>query len=317
MFLTLNNFQIEGGLTKKIGYFSSSTSSPYSTNLDGLYMFSEAGKDIGIAIYKSGSVTESTYQSSWNLDTMDGNGISGINIDWSLNQIIVIDFEWLGVGRVRWGLVVNGLIVYFHESNHANNITGIYMSTPNQPLRWEVRQSGVSGGSMDYICGSVNSEGSINDIGLVLSDNCGTNDLQLNSSGTTYAAAGIRLKTTHLDAVIDILQYRYLSETNDRALWEVRLNPTVTGTFNYSDYTNSAVQTAFGNQTGGASPTAAGGTILSSGYVSSNTSFESAIDTAIKLGSKIDGTPDEIVLCITPIQNGLDAFVSQDFKQKS
>jgi len=43
--------------------------------------------------------------------------------------------------------------------------------------------------------------------------------------------------------------------------------------------------------------------------------FTTTIDDAIKLGVSIAGVRDELVLCVTPIQNGLDAFVSIDFKE--
>ena len=313
IFMTVNGFDVQTDVTKRVGYFDSSIVAPYTANLDGLWLESD-GSDISVNIGLNGTVTQ-VLQSNFNLDTLDGTGDSGLTIDWDLNQILVIDFLWLGISRVRWGLDVGGMIVYFHESNHANITTDVYMNSPNKPLRWEIRQTGATSGNFDFICASVNSEGSLNRVGKVLSANASDNDIQCNSNGTPYANIGIRLKTTHLDSVIDILEFDYLSETNDRALWELTLNPTVTGTFNYSDVSNSSVQISVGNQTGGAAPTASGGTVLASGYVQGNSKISYELDNAIKLGSSIDGTRDEIVLVVTPIQNGLDTYVSYTWKE--
>jgi len=313
IFMTINGFAPSGDTTKRVGYFDSSIVAPYTASLDGLYLQSDS-TEVSVNIALNGTVT-SVAQSSFNLDPLDGTGASGLTVDWDLNQILVIDFLWLGVSRVRWGLDVGGLITYFHESNHANVTTDVYMTSPNKPLRWEIRQTGATGDRFKYICASVNSEGSVNKIGKVLSSNASDNDVQCNSAGTAYANIGIRLKSTHLDSVIDILQFDYLSETNDNALWELVLNPTVTGTFVYSDVANSSVQTSVGNQTGGAAPTSSGGTVIASGYVSANSTISSTVDSAIRLGSKIDGTLDEIVLVITPITGGLDTFVSFTWKE--
>ena len=94
------------------------------------------------------------------------------------------------------------------------------------------------------------------------------------------------------------------------------MNPTIgAGTFTYTDVTDAAVQISVGNQTAGTPPTATGGTTLASGYVSGNGSINVELDSAIKLGAAIDGTRDEIVLVITPITAGLDAYVSYTWRE--
>jgi hypothetical protein len=158
IFCTFSGFQSETNVIKRVGYFSSSTLAPYTTALDGLFLDSD-GTDISINIYRSGTVIENTSQSSWNIDSLDGTGPSGINVDWSKNFILVIDFQFLGVGRVRWGADIDGQIVYFHESKHANNLSSVYMSSPNQPIRYEIRATGAAESSFQMICAAVNSEG--------------------------------------------------------------------------------------------------------------------------------------------------------------
>ena len=112
----------------------------------------------------SGSPSDSNYatQANWNIDKMDGTGLSGLTLDFSKSQILTFDFEWLGVGCVRVGFVVDGNVFYCHQFNHANNITGVYMSTPNLPLRYQIENTGSGiASSIECICCAVLSEGEI------------------------------------------------------------------------------------------------------------------------------------------------------------
>lgn len=145
---------LTAGVTQRAGYFDAD---------NGLFLEAD-GETVNLVkrTKTSGSAVDVEYaQSAWNLDTLDGSGPSGIDLDWSKSQILIIDLEWLGVGRVRMGFVVNGKIVYAHEINNANNISGVYMSTANLPIRYEIRAAaGVTGThTLEQICSQVSSEG--------------------------------------------------------------------------------------------------------------------------------------------------------------
>lgn len=112
--------------------------------------------------YTSGAAVDNRVaQADWNLDKLDGSGDSGISLNWTQSQILVIDLEWLGVGRVRAGFVVDGLIYYAHEFRNTNNLSLVYMTTANLPLRYEIEVSSPATGtySMRQICSMVASEG--------------------------------------------------------------------------------------------------------------------------------------------------------------
>ena len=128
IFLTANMNGIVDGVTKQVGQFN--------TNNGLFFELSGSSAYVGIRTYTSGSVVDTKIaQASWNVDPMDGTGPSGVTIDWSKVQIFVMDFEWLGVGRVRFGLVNNGIVYYVHYYSGANNDTKVYMTTPNLPVR--------------------------------------------------------------------------------------------------------------------------------------------------------------------------------------
>ena len=143
----------KAGVIKRKGYFDAENGIFFEQNSDTVYMV--------IRSKTSGSVVENRVeQSKWNYDRMDGTGHSGVNLDSSKAQIFFIDLEWLSVGRVRVGFVIDGVVRYVHRFNHANNLTGPYMSTANLPIRYEISNISDTSSetSIKAICCSVQSE---------------------------------------------------------------------------------------------------------------------------------------------------------------
>jgi hypothetical protein len=100
-------------------------------------------------------------QSAWSVDKLNGTGASGITLDVTKAQILFIQLQFLGVGRVQVGFVINGLPYIAHEFLNANNLSTVYMSTGCLPVRGRVYNSGTGGGTttMDMFCTSVSSGG--------------------------------------------------------------------------------------------------------------------------------------------------------------
>jgi len=239
---------------------------------------------------------------------MDGSGPSGITLDVSKAQILIIDMEWLGTGRVRIGFVINGEIHFVHEFQTANVLSVVYMSTPNLPLRYEIENTGAGGATtLEHLCSTVISEGGVDDLGVLRSQSTGVSLVNANSVGTFYAILGIRQKSTHLDSTVSMIRLSTLATTNDPYHWQIRWNPTVAGTFTYADETNSLVQIALGDTTANPSTnTVTLGTIVDSGYGTGNSSLDTIIVNTLRLGASIAGVRDEIVLCVTPGSVNLD-----------
>jgi hypothetical protein len=77
-------------------------------------------------------------QSEWNLDTMDGNGPSGYNLDLTKMKMFYIDYSWYGAGFIRWGLRgVDGNITPIHKLPNNNENAEAYMRSGNIPARYE------------------------------------------------------------------------------------------------------------------------------------------------------------------------------------
>lgn len=283
------------GITRSAGLFDDN---------NGIFMRDNEGTIEAVIRSKvSGSVVDNAIpQSSWNIDPLDGTGGSGITLTPTNSQIIVFDMEWLGVGRVRIGFVINGAIQYVHQFNHANVNENVYMSTPNLPLRYEIENDGTGGASsLEHICSTVISEGGNQQLGVLRHVDSGA-VISL-SSGTKYAALLLRLKSTHLDASALFQAISCLVTTNDTAHWELVFNPIVANlaSSDWTDITNSCMQYAVGDNTF----TVSGGTEIDGGYFSQTQPVQETVPNALRLGSAIDGTPDVIALCIQPISNNI------------
>jgi hypothetical protein len=317
LFWTFYNMGIETNVTKRVGYYTSATASPFDSGLDGFFLESDSitGEE-SVNVYRNGILRSSIVRSSWD-DPLDGSGRSGITHDFDDNTIMSVDFEWLGVGRLRWYVVKDGAFVKFHELDYTND-QSVYMSSPNQSMRWEIRQSGAGTGTMYVICSSVNSEGSINLLGKILSDNLGTDGVSANTVGTKYALLGLRLNGNKADTLVDILDFSVLSTTLDNQVVELWLNPTVAGTFTYNSVNNSSIQVAKGDVvTSPSTTTVTGGTLLFSRYISSQSATVVDVDNAIRLGMSIAGVSDTIVLTTSPLTSNSDVYGSISWRELS
>jgi len=149
----------QDGTTKLVGYGDGN---------NGIFVGQDGGGTF-VLLRSSNTGTASdarkVYQQDWNLDTLLGNGPSGLTTDWTKTQISVTDLEWLGVGRVRVGFNINGVTVYAHEFLNANIQDKVYMTTANLPVRYEITnsQAVASSQTLKQICCSVISEGGIDE----------------------------------------------------------------------------------------------------------------------------------------------------------
>lgn len=300
--LVLRTFLMGGasaGITRRTGMFDANNGL-FLEDASGTYKFVRRTNTSG------SPVDNAVLQSNWNIDTMNGAGASGITLDFTKTQILFFDFEWLGVGRVRMGFVIDGKIYYAHEFLNTNNLALVYMQTPNLPLRSEITNSGSgAAASFSDICSSVISEGGQENLGVTRYASTGGTAVVTDNENELFAVLGIRLKAEYLGATVDILNVALQLQTASiTAEWQLIYNPSVADTFTYADQTNSAVQIATGataNSVTGGTPIAGG--FLESGGIQSGSSGSgsSGISSALRLGSLIAGTVDSIVLAVRPV----------------
>lgn len=185
---SFNFYSATANVTKRTGYYDDD---------NGIYLEQAGDGTLSWVIrsFVTGAAVERRFtQSQWNKDKCDGTGTSGFNIDTTKTQLAWIDFQWLGVGRVRCGFVHDGEYVFAHEFNNSNNLATVYISNPNLPVRCELLNTGTTAGAyFDQICSTVMSEGGYVESGT---DWAVTNTLRVLTSGSTLPIMAIRLKNT-------------------------------------------------------------------------------------------------------------------------
>jgi hypothetical protein len=257
--------------------------------------------------YVTGSAVDNRVaQADWNVDPMDGTGPSGVNLDFTKTQILVMDYEWLGVGRIRMGFNVHGVTYIAHEFLNTNNLDVVYMSDPNLPLRSEIENTGAgAAASITQICSTVISEGGSEDLGSVRSASTNGTHVDANTENTIYAILGIKQKAAYLSNTIKLIDFSIQEQAGSKKMeWMLLLNPTVADTFTYADEPLSAVQIARGATANTVTDgyRLAGGFFESAGQAGGGAgSIGGILNNAIKLGSLIDGTLDAMVLCVRPV----------------
>ena len=260
-------------------------------------------------------------QASWNVDPMDGSGPSGITLDLTKAQILFMDLEWLGVGTVRIGFIINGNFYVCHKFHHANLITSTYITTASLPLRYEITNTGVTSGAstLKQICSSVLSEGGYELNGLQQAIGIPINTPRtLGTAGTFYPVISLRLKSTRLDGIIILTALSIMPITTGNYNWQVIATGTTTGGTWTSAGANSCAEY---NITG---TTFAGGRILASGFFNASNQGASQVDILKEALFKfqlernaLTSTPFELTLVIASDSASDTVVASLDWEEIS
>ena len=120
---------------------------------------------IELVVRKNGVDTHVVPQNQWNIDRLDGSksklNQSGVLADWSKMQNLMIDYQWLGTGKVRFSFMYGSDVVNVHTFHFDNTLTEAYTYQSSLPVRWEIKNTiaTASQSSMMLIAASVHAEG--------------------------------------------------------------------------------------------------------------------------------------------------------------
>ena len=281
----------KANLRQRVGYFGTQ---------NGLY-FELTGAAPGtkafvMRTYVGGSVDNTTRrveQSAWNGDKLDGTGASGLTLDLTKPQILWFDFEWLGVGNVRCGFIINGQYIVCHTYQTANVYgTSVYMTTAILPLRYEITNTAETADAsfLKQICSSVMSEGGLEPASI---DHVAARTTDLTSVGTTLLPlVSIRLASTALGAVVLPSAVKVIPTSADNFEIQLVKNATLTGA------TYNAVASDANVQYDVAATAMTGGTIVQIEYAASSNQGTTALNPIsafnwdYQLGASLAGVSD-------------------------
>ncbi len=189
------------GLRQRIGYFDT---------YNGVFL-ERNGEEIAFVLRSSSvngtPIEKRAVKQDWNITTLDGTGADKIVLDLSLSQIFYTNIEWLGVGSVQCGFVINGQFIPCHVFHHANTpgTTTTYMTTACLPIRSEIENTTAttSTSTLREICSTVISEGGYELRGRPLSvGHTLSSPYRLGSINTLYPVISIRLKANRMGGII-------------------------------------------------------------------------------------------------------------------
>jgi hypothetical protein len=319
--LIMNTFAMgepKANVVQKLGYFGTD---------NGIYFENDSG--INYLVLRSsvtGTVIETRVaQNEWNIDRFDGTGYSsqgtGLEHETGLNvtksNLFWMDIEWLGVGDVRCGFLVDGLLKTAHVFHNDNRNTTTYMRSAILPLRYEIFNKGVttSNTTMRQICSTVASEGGYTQINQSRSASNPLTGKNLTNS-IDNPVVSIRLKTNRLNAVVIPVAVDFYGL--QATAYKYRIYENVTSLTSASWVTTdnaSAVEYDI-------SATAmTGGTLLKEGIFKGQESSKEIdllghLDGSIQLTRKINAANGDIfTIAVVPTTNNDDAIVALSWQE--
>jgi hypothetical protein len=272
-------------------------------------------------VIRSGStgVEERVRQDVWNGDRLNGasgaNNPSGITLYPDRTQIYYADVEWLGVGNVRVGFIINGQYILCHTFQHANQTgnTKVYMTTATLPIRYEITNTGAtaSASQMTQICSTIISEGGYNSFGTTQTAGTGTTQKRLATAGTYYPVVSIRLAPTRLDSIVFPRQIDVLSPSVNYYRWTLLQNATLTGATFAGTSPTGTVQYDL------AATAISGGIEIQTGYASARelTQLSATDFFQFQLGRTLAGVSDTVTLAIAATANNADVLAELGWQE--
>ena len=246
------------GIVQRVGYFDDS---------NGLFLELD-GSSLSFVIRSkyTGSVVDTKIGRALWFDKLDGTGPSGKTLDLTKSQILEMDFQWLVVGRVRFGFVIDGAFILAAVSNWSNRQSGVYMTNPNQPLRWQIEStSSAAAVTLEAICGCVSTEGANELRGISLGYDTDGTPLAL---GAAAYGELIAIRLTSAGALVGTsspINISVLCASTANFLWELWLQAAGMSGGTWSTPNGSLIEQ---NTTRTGSYTAGTGLKIASGFVS-------------------------------------------------
>jgi hypothetical protein len=309
----------KANLRQRVGYFGAN---------NGIYLEANGTNIAWVErSYSNGSVVETrAEQADWNVDTLLGavpSSPSQKTLDMSKAQIVFNDVEWLGLGTVRCGFVIDGKLIHCHSFHHANYITSTYMTTASLPVRYEIKNTAATANNstMKQVCTSVMSEGGyeLRGVQQAVGTPVGSGYLCA-TANTLYPIVSIRLKSTALDAIVIPTAASLLGRGNGVDFkWSIIAGGTVTNTEAWSSAgTNSAVEYTL------TANAITGGRVAATGYFNSSTQSSPTIDILKQAlfqfqleRNGLAGTPEPFTLAVQAGTNSSNCYAALDWEEIS
>lgn len=308
----------KANLVQRVGYFDES---------NGIYLENDGEtNNLVLRSNTTGTLVETRIpQDEWNFDTFDGTGYPhqtntdklNKELDVSKGNILWLDLEWLGVGDVRIGFVVDGIPYVAHVFHGDNRNTTTYMTTACLHVRHEIRNVGTTASSstMRQICSAVMSEGDFNIQGKIEGTGRGFTIAAadtLATAGTDYPMIAFRLKAGRQNNIVIPNSFHVYVDSNSTVSYRVWRNPTVSGGTWETRSTASPIEYNIGVT----SMTTTNAEIVQGGFVTGGASIQVGAgleNLDYTLRHFLNDTSETYVLSLIPTANNIKVLTKADW----
>lgn len=299
---------ITSGIRTRIGFFDNHADKSVDSGGDGVF-FQHNGTTASVVLrsYISGSqVDDVVSQANWNVDKMDGTGVSGYTADWTKRQIFGFQLQWLGVGDVVCGIDIDGRLWPVHVFKNPNQGDPYpYMRRAYLPVRYEIENvSSGTGGTLRQICSAVTSYGGFNPRGKIFAARRAAL-VSLGTNNETFALAA-RLKSTRNRQTLNPLQVSAICTSGGFIAIRAYLYASLTGATwaeTFAGSSNSAVEI---DGASSAFSTANAVCVLETGFSNQADQLVTAFENTLLSAANIAGTADIVLITLQRLTNNAE-----------
>ena len=308
----------KANLVQRVGYFD---------ERNGIYLENDgANTNLVLRSNTTGTILETRVpQSQWNVDKLDGTGyayqgntdVDNKAVDVSKGNIFWADIEWLGVGDIRAGFIVDGIPYVAHIFHNDNRNLKPYMTTACLHIRQEIKNIGTttSNSTMHQICSAVMSEGDFDIRGKIEGIGRGFTVAEADTlavAGTDYPLIAFRLKADRHNNIVIPNKFHIYVDSNATVSYRVWRNVTITGGTWATRSANSPVE----YNVGAITMDTANAEIIQGGFVTSGATVEAGTDLTnldYTLRHFINDTSETYVLSVIPTTNNTKVLTKADW----
>lgn len=307
---TFDRFHLQENVIKRFGYFSSNAVIPFDSEYDGFYVENN-GSTYKLVVKRNGSTVLEKDWTQWV-------GYDRIK-DYNFQNFTVMafDFLWLGGAVLRLWIKTDSGFVLLDSFHYAGTYENVFILSPNQPIRYEIRSVGGIG-QFRYICSQVSTEGSLSEEGFNGSVNTGVDAVPTNSVGTKYPLLSVRKRATHRNIASKITNLNIFVGSSDIVLYTLELNPTISGAgLSYVAKQGTSIESGIGD---GILTVTESGRVLVSGYLTQDAVIPTNLfekDYLSYLGIDLDNNSEPLAICITPLSVNANVYGAIMFKDST
>ncbi len=278
------------GIVKRLGILDETS---------GIYL-EDDGTTYNIVLRKttSGGLSETRIaRANWNGDKLDGTGSSGITLDFTKFQTMVIEYNWF-TGHAELKFIIDNYTHPIHQFEFNNSEDAVITNTPFLPIKWDIHNTTGADGThtMEISSYATLSEAGQVPLGVKNTVTTPLAGITCTDAETFYPIISIRLRTDRIKGIVLPQNFQVAALDNSPLFYKILLNPVLTGANTWNTYADTHIE-----YNTDATAVTEGDFIVDAGYIDPNgQGAKLPLDSvsAFQLGRENMGTTSEIITIV-------------------